>query len=54
MGNIRWGIISAANIAYDEFLPALIRSDRFSISSCSIEKLRKGQTIQFPAHIWKV
>jgi D-xylose 1-dehydrogenase (NADP+, D-xylono-1,5-lactone-forming) len=31
MKKVRWGILSAANIAYDQLLPALRRSDRAEI-----------------------
>jgi xylose dehydrogenase (NAD/NADP) len=44
MGKIRWGILSAANIAYDELVPALRRSDRAivaAIASKSIEKVKR-------------
>lgn len=44
MGNIRWGIVSAANIAFDEFLPAISRSNRaelIAVASKSLEKAKR-------------
>jgi D-xylose 1-dehydrogenase (NADP+, D-xylono-1,5-lactone-forming) len=44
MRKIRWGILSAANIAYDELVPALRRSDRAvvaAIASKNSEKVRR-------------
>jgi D-xylose 1-dehydrogenase (NADP+, D-xylono-1,5-lactone-forming) len=44
---IRWGIISAANIAYDQLVPALRRSDRaevVAVASKSAEKVKRFHT----------
>lgn len=44
MGDIRWGIMSAANIAFDEFLPAISRSNRaelIAVASKSLEKAKR-------------
>ncbi|MEJ9230586.1 Gfo/Idh/MocA family oxidoreductase [Peribacillus butanolivorans] len=51
MGNIRWGIISAANIAYDEFLPALRRSDRAALVAVASKSLEKAKRFNSP-HIY--
>ncbi|MGM0777948.1 MAG: Gfo/Idh/MocA family protein [Bacillota bacterium] len=47
MDKIRWGIISAANIAYDELVPALRRSNRadvVAVASNSKDKAKRFNT----------
>lgn len=49
MRKVRWGILSAANIAYDELVPALRRSDRAEL--VAVASKSKGKTERFKAPV---
>lgn len=48
MAKISWGIISAANIAYDELLPALRRSDRADVAAIASNSPEKVKRFHIP------
>jgi D-xylose 1-dehydrogenase (NADP+, D-xylono-1,5-lactone-forming) len=48
MRNIRWGILSAANIAFDELVPALRRSDRAEVAAIASKNSEKVQRFNCP------
>jgi D-xylose 1-dehydrogenase (NADP+, D-xylono-1,5-lactone-forming) len=45
---IRWGILGAANIAYDQLVPALRRSNRAIVSAVASKSKRKVERFQVP------
>ncbi|MCM3707192.1 MULTISPECIES: Gfo/Idh/MocA family protein [Cytobacillus] len=48
MDKIRWGIISAANIAYDELVPALRRSNRANVAAVASKSRNKAERFNTP------
>ncbi|XJZ26711.1 Gfo/Idh/MocA family protein [Bacillota bacterium Lsc_1132] len=48
MGEIRWGILSAANIAYDELVPALRRSSRACVAAIASKNSEKVKRFNIP------
>jgi predicted dehydrogenase len=48
MAKIRWGIISAANIAYNELVPALRRSGRADVRAVASKSLEKAKRFETP------
>lgn len=48
MTKIRWGIMSAANIAFDEVVPALRRSNRAVVSAVASKSLEKAKRFNVP------
>ncbi len=48
MDKIRWGIISAANIAYDELVPALRRSERAEVVAVASKSKNKAERFNTP------
>ena len=48
MRKIRWGILSAANIAYDEFVPALLRSDEAVVAAIASKNSEKVKRFNCP------
>ncbi|MGG4265016.1 Gfo/Idh/MocA family protein [Peribacillus simplex] len=52
MNKIRWGIMSAANIAFDEFLPAISRSVRAELVAVASKSIEKAKRFNSP-HIYE-
>ncbi|KMY50996.1 Gfo/Idh/MocA family protein [Peribacillus loiseleuriae] len=48
MTKIHWGVMSAANIAYDEVVPALRRSDRTVVAAVASRSKRKAERFHTP------
>ena len=48
MKQIRWGIVSAANIAYDQLVPALRRSDRAVVAAVASKSKEKAERFRVP------
>lgn len=48
MKKIRWGILSAANIAYDQILPALRRSDRAEVVAIASRSEGRAERFNIP------
>lgn len=48
MKKIRWGILSAANIAYDQLLPALRRSDRAEVAAIASKSEGRAERFNIP------
>ncbi|WP_035424540.1 Gfo/Idh/MocA family protein [Bacillus sp. UNC438CL73TsuS30] len=48
MSKIRWGIISAANIAYDQLVPALRRSERAVVTAVASKSRGKAERFEVP------
>ncbi|MGI8386387.1 Gfo/Idh/MocA family protein [Robertmurraya sp. P23] len=48
MRNVQWGILSAANIAYDELVPALRRSKRAELLAVASKSKEKAERFKAP------
>ncbi|OLN23908.1 hypothetical protein BTO30_00295 [Domibacillus antri] len=48
MTNVRWGILSAANIAYDELVPALRRSEQAIVYAVASKSAGKAERFNVP------
>jgi D-xylose 1-dehydrogenase (NADP+, D-xylono-1,5-lactone-forming) len=48
MSKIRWGILSAANIAYDQMVPALRRSENAVVSAIASRTKEKAKKFEVP------
>lgn len=48
MTKIQWGVMSAANIAYDELVPALRRSKHGHLAAVASKNLKKAERFHAP------